>query len=328
MPAQYGTPEVMEFKDGKRAALSLQFDDSMETQADTAIPLMNERGLVGTFFVNPGLERYRNRRDTWEVVCPEHGHELANHTLRHQGAADYDEADHEIGESSRHIWALYPDRSKLLPFLRGGGTTWGSSRERVRTLMDRHFLFRAPRSAGPTDERGTGQDPSVFAREAIDEGKWAQVGFHGVGGQWLSSSAEGFAKLCDFLAEHGDEIWVPTTGDGYKYATARDAVSGDAQRRDREGFQAVCRVRRGQGQHAWRGVRRTLRRAAHRSRERAGGVAAVLNRAGRRRRDAPHRPDRRHTPRALRRAARRRPGGCHATGPGGRQPLIRTGEHR
>ena len=86
-----GDPQVMKFKDGKLAAFSMQFDDSMETQADFTIPEMTKRGLVGTFFINPASERYDRRRQTWEVVCPERGHELANHTLGHRGAADYTE---------------------------------------------------------------------------------------------------------------------------------------------------------------------------------------------------------------------------------------------
>ncbi len=224
MPDDYGSPEVMKFKDGKPAAFTLQFDDSIHTQTDAAIPIMHERGLVGTFFINPERDEYASRREVWEVACPERGHELANHTLRHMGAADLEEADHEIGESSRHIWRLYPHRSKLLPFLRGGGTTWGPSREQIREIMDRYYLFRSPRSAGPTDERGTGADPTPFAQEAIDEGKWVQVGFHGIGGQWLSTCTEGFTMLCDFMVEHDAEIWTGTTGDIYKYEQERDAV--------------------------------------------------------------------------------------------------------
>ena len=77
-------PRVSKFKDGKIAAFSMQFDDSMETQADFAIPELNKRGLVGSFFINPDSDRYRRRREVWEVECPKHGHELANHTLRHR----------------------------------------------------------------------------------------------------------------------------------------------------------------------------------------------------------------------------------------------------
>jgi len=36
----------------------------MISQAEIAIPEMNKRGLVGTFFVNPGLERHRRNLET------------------------------------------------------------------------------------------------------------------------------------------------------------------------------------------------------------------------------------------------------------------------
>ncbi len=228
MPASspYGEPQVMEFKDGKLGAFSMQFDDSMETQAEFAIPEMNRRGLVGTFFVNPGTGRYQRTRETWEVVCPKFGHELANHTMRHEGAEDYAEADHEIGECARLIWKLYPNESKLRPFLRGGGTTWGTSREEMRELMDKYYLFRAPRRTGLSDERGTGQDPSVFARQAVEEREWVLVGFHGVGGQWISVCEEGFIKLLDYLVANRDRLWTATTGDIYRYREEYGALSG------------------------------------------------------------------------------------------------------
>lgn len=222
----YGTPEVTEFKDGKLAAFCMQFDDSMETQAEFAIPEMNKRGLVGTFFINPALHRYQANKETWEVICPKFGHELANHTLRHQGAKDYEEADHEIGECSRHIWKLYPHRSKLLPFLRGGGTTWNVSREQMRELMDKYFLYRGfcgPGRVGISEERDT-RRPMVYARKALEEGKWAQVGFHGVGGQWISVSKEAFIELLDYLAANREVMWIGTTGDVYKYWQEYEAI--------------------------------------------------------------------------------------------------------
>ena len=220
---QYGDPQVMKFKDGKSAAFSMQFDDSMETQADFAIPEMNKRGLVGTFFINPATDRYGRRRQTWEVVCPEHGHELANHTLRHKGAADYQEADREIGECARHIWKLYPQKSRLRPFLSGGGTTWGISQAERGELMDKYYLFRAPRRTSISDESQNNR-PVVQAREAMEKGQWGLVGFHGIGGQWISTSEKAFVEMLDFLVENRDRLWTGTTGDVYRYTQQRDAV--------------------------------------------------------------------------------------------------------
>src|SRR5512140_3604672 len=51
---------------GKRAALSLRFDDSHPTHATVALPLLNELGLVGTFLVCPGNRSYEQYRTVWE----------------------------------------------------------------------------------------------------------------------------------------------------------------------------------------------------------------------------------------------------------------------
>jgi len=227
----YGKPEVMQFRDGKRGAVSLRFDDSMLSQADLAIPHLDERGLVGTFFVNPDLDRYTARRKVWEVVCPRAGHELANHTMHHLGAKTYEEAEYEIGECSRHIWSLYPERSKLLPFARGGGTTWEITDEQMRELTTKHFLFRhrSTRSVcnDPDHEYYNSEDLDIrqHAQRAIDERVWVELMFHGIGGEWISCSEETFVGLLDFLVENKDRLWVATIGDAWKYEQEYQALS-------------------------------------------------------------------------------------------------------
>jgi len=221
----YGVPEVMKFRDGKAGAFTMQFDDSMETQAAVAVPQMNARGLVGTFYINPDTDRYRATRDTWEVVCPRSGHELANHTMRHEGAKDYAEAEREIGECSRLIWGLYPGRSKLRPFARGGATTWNVSDEQMHELMARYFLFRRNGGQPIGDEFGTGDDPAALAREAIEGAKWVPVHFHGIGGQWLSVNEKAFIALLDYVAANRDRLWIATAGAAHKYQQEYQAVS-------------------------------------------------------------------------------------------------------
>jgi hypothetical protein len=227
--SHYGEPELMRFRNGKAGAFTMQFDDSMETQAEIAIPIMDERRLVGTFFINPGHRRYGPHRDTWEVVCPRFGHELANHTMSHAGAASYEEAEREIGECSRHIWRLYPDRSKLLPFARGGGTTWSISEEEMCELMRRYYLFKRPSKYGicddPESEYYHPGDIIEHAQEAIEGESWVQVHFHGIGGEWISCTKEAFLGLCDFLVANQDKLWVATEGDAWKYEQEYQAVS-------------------------------------------------------------------------------------------------------
>jgi hypothetical protein len=227
----YGKPEVMRFRDGKRGTVSLRFDDSMLSQADVAIPHLNKRRLVGTFFVNPALDRYKARREVWEVICPRAGHELANHTMHHLGAKTYEEAEYEIGECSRLIWSLYPERSKLLPFARGGGTTWDITDEQMRELTLKHFLFRhrPTRSVcnDPDNEYYNSEDIDIrrHAQRAIDERVWVELMFHGIGGEWISCSEETFVSLLDFLVENQGELWVATVGDAWKYEQEYQALS-------------------------------------------------------------------------------------------------------
>ena len=229
--ALYGKPEVTQFRDGKLGAVSLRFDDSMLSQAEVAIPRLNERGLVGTFFVKPALDRYQAHREVWEVVCPSSGHQLANHTMHHLGAKTYEEAAYEIGECSRHIWSLYPHRSKLLPFARGGGTTWDITDDQMRELTAKNFLFRHRSSHSvcndPDSEYYKPEDADIrpHAQRAIDERTWVELMFHGVGSEWISCSEDTFVALLDFLVEHRGELWGATTGDAWKYEQERQALS-------------------------------------------------------------------------------------------------------
>ncbi|MDT7892902.1 MAG: polysaccharide deacetylase family protein, partial [Armatimonadota bacterium] len=41
------------FPKGCRAAVSLTFDDGLKSQLEVAVPLLNDRGLRATFYLNP-----------------------------------------------------------------------------------------------------------------------------------------------------------------------------------------------------------------------------------------------------------------------------------
>jgi len=218
----------------------MQFDDSRPSQANIIIPHLNWKGLVATFFINPGNKNYRNTAYTWEVICPKFGHELANHTMHHKGAKDYEEAEYEIGECARHIWKIQQNRSKLLPFQRGGATTWGITEEEMEEIMPRHFLFLRPSMGSMRDDAGTGFKMPSYPQRAIDEKTAIFVHFHGIGDGDLSITERYFAELLDYLVANGDKLWVGTAGDVYKYRREFESLSGafvtDAQK---DSFQVV-----------------------------------------------------------------------------------------
>ena len=49
-----GRTEILKWKDGKRSAISLTYDDGSINQFRVALPLMEEMGFPGTFFINTG----------------------------------------------------------------------------------------------------------------------------------------------------------------------------------------------------------------------------------------------------------------------------------
>ena len=86
---------VATWKENAKAAYSLSSDDCHPSEVYTIAPALTERGLHGTFYVNPGPNNWPwnffanvgdvngdGKPDGW-LHLPEQGHELAGHTLYH-----------------------------------------------------------------------------------------------------------------------------------------------------------------------------------------------------------------------------------------------------
>jgi peptidoglycan/xylan/chitin deacetylase (PgdA/CDA1 family) len=78
-PSAAGRP-AFPWPDGKKAALSLTFDDARESQVDVGIPLLNEQGVRATFYVLP--DGARQRLAGWKAALAA-GHEIGNHSSTH-----------------------------------------------------------------------------------------------------------------------------------------------------------------------------------------------------------------------------------------------------
>jgi len=75
---------------GHRAALTLTFDDASPSEADEAIPTLDQEGVKATFFVTEKNLWSETANQTWAHAERE-GHELGNHTVDHCHA-------HELGQ--------------------------------------------------------------------------------------------------------------------------------------------------------------------------------------------------------------------------------------
>jgi peptidoglycan/xylan/chitin deacetylase (PgdA/CDA1 family) len=232
-----GDTRVAYWKDDKVAAFSLNFDDSMPSHVDNAIPLLKERGLTGTFFVNPGKSRHRDNEEFWQNLLNE-GQEMAPHTMNHDGASSYEEAVYEIGESAKYVWDVYgvPHFSELHAYASGGGVTWTGLTREQRLEIDNSFLMinryhwdvnsdpphwhsdRLPRSKGGNTSASA---LISFFDDAVSQGIWEAILFHGVGGGWISIDLDEFISLVDYLETKKNTVWIGPWINVYKYDMER-----------------------------------------------------------------------------------------------------------
>lgn len=70
--------------DNRTAAVSLRFDDGLQSHLDVVVPMLNERGFRGTFYLCPAGtdEQWQQTSEKWRPVH-DAGHEIGNHTLSH-----------------------------------------------------------------------------------------------------------------------------------------------------------------------------------------------------------------------------------------------------
>ena len=232
-------PRIASWYGNHEAAVSLRFDDGMESHITTVIPLLNRYGFRATFLVNPGLERYQARRDFWESQLPAMGHRLGNHTMNHRGARDLADADYEIGEASRTIWRLYPGESKLLVFASGGGRKlwggkeWSGADPRYRELVHKYHLidlydgthpYLSARSGmqvedlcGPLAAAADRHGHQVYAFHHIGDtslGESIKQLFRGYGMALEVKAFEGFLRCLD---ERKERYWIAPMIDVLKY---------------------------------------------------------------------------------------------------------------
>lgn len=219
-----------------RAAVSLAYDDALDSQLDVALPALNRHGLKATFYITLASDTVARRLADWRAAAAQ-GHELGNHTLFHQCA----------GSAPDRSWVT-PDKdldttsvAQLLAQIRLGNTLLQAidgRRERTFAapcgdlqatgkpyLQDLTADFVAiksrfggmvpdmasldPYAVGVEAVSGvTGAELIALVQRAAAAGTMVNITFHGVGGDYLSVSREAHEELLAYLASHRDIYWT------------------------------------------------------------------------------------------------------------------------
>ena len=223
---------------GRSAAVSLRFDDNLDSHLDKAIPVMNRFNIKGTFMVSPGRSSFKKRQNNWMKQVPAIGHEIGNHTMHHRGADNLTEARYEISEAAKIIRAGKGKPDRLLVFASGGGKRWGGNRW---SSADEAYL-QIPGSLNMIDLYD-GNHPYVnvtgnittdeligYVDTTLKKGLYQAFTFHNIGtptfrdlvrrvvrGISLSYPEEDFHQFVKMLSDRSDSVWIGTIGDILKY---------------------------------------------------------------------------------------------------------------
>jgi peptidoglycan/xylan/chitin deacetylase (PgdA/CDA1 family) len=190
---------------GKRAAVSLTYDDGLDSQLDNVLPALDVFGLKATFFLTK--ENMEARAADW-IGVSRRGHEVGDHTTTHpcDNLAAFTAQrfrDQEIAPMEGLLddgFAAPRPRTFAYPcgFTGLGGGSRTQRRARYLQALEPTFAAARTVDGGPNDPRQVSErryalnafEPTYdedtprlaadYVQRAIDQGLWAILVFHEV----------------------------------------------------------------------------------------------------------------------------------------------------
>jgi hypothetical protein len=212
-----------------KVAVSLSYDDSLETHLENVVPVLNEHQFKASFYIVPASDVFQERLFEWRAIAKQ-GHELGNHSLKHScrgslEGREWVQLDLDLDkQSASQVVLEVRIANSLLKALDGkqqrtytipcGDEIAGG--ENYIELLAGEFVsikgMESPRGFSATH---------VPANATVDEliqlitnnpasTKLVNIIFHGVGGDYLTVSNQAHEGLLTYLAANQDKYWVET----------------------------------------------------------------------------------------------------------------------
>lgn len=225
---------------GKLCAVSLTYDDGLDSQILNAVVDLYNTGLKATFFPTGTSPWIQRNSAPWKLLVGR-GHELGSHTMLHPCAAsmsfvkkgnaleDYDDArmSKELDDSMDFLEGL--GAKNLVSFAYPCGATYIGAADKQHSyipLVKQRFRFARgvgnilanPATVnlydtpGWSGEKMTAKDWEAVVEQAKSQGAWLIIMFHGVGGDYLTEPEDAHKAFLQYLQKNSDTVWTAPFG--------------------------------------------------------------------------------------------------------------------
>ena len=233
--APLGETRVANWKDDRTGVFLLMFDDSWPSHWQVAMPELQNRGLIATFYICPGKGEYKACQAKWEKDFAASGQVYANHTMTHKGVADLENARQEILEATKIIRTIQPGAANRLVSYGQPGVgpgKWNITADELDQLLKEDNLISRPpfKGHGAMYHQKTLPEMTALVDNAITTKGMDYLVFHGVErlnasyqDMWAAKQDEIFFPLLDYLKQKSDagELWVTDHISQHQYETER-----------------------------------------------------------------------------------------------------------
>jgi peptidoglycan/xylan/chitin deacetylase (PgdA/CDA1 family) len=232
---------------GAKAAVSLTYDDALNSQLDNAVPELKRLGMKATFFLTEANAHWRLA--DWEALARD-GHEVANHTVTHPcalsgysaGRFEHSEIDKMEGYLDTNFGA---DRERTFAYPCGYLGVGQGHRQarfaRYRRILERDGVVAARTTAGgpnrpaqaladplhlhgfePTFEIDTVAPAVRYLNDTVAKGGWAILVFHDVLPKWHAEGDASVATHKRILERVAAlNVWCAPMGQVFDYVSRR-----------------------------------------------------------------------------------------------------------
>lgn len=222
--------EVYLWPNGAHFAVNLSYDDALNSQLDNAIPVLNEFGIKGSFYLTLSSPVVKQRHNDWREIARQ-GHELGNHTIYHacqkslpgrewvSSHRDLDKLSHaQIHQEvkfANDVLFLIDGKTKRT-FTPPCGDLNAKEGNYVSALAEQFEGIKWQNRHGKQFDKVympydvSGSELIKHVEQYARGGGALTIIFHGIGGDHLAVSYEAHRQLVAYLAQNPQRYWTTT----------------------------------------------------------------------------------------------------------------------